>query len=173
VKIRVLPLALTIAMAATGAARANEVIATSCIFKASHSANASYHLDALYSGQVEANKWEEAAASTPVHPGDERWCHWKIQSRITRKILFVYKRGVEGALDATPPTDVWYSVTIYGEGRPHQNCESSSARFQSDYVHAVSGLTRDFDKVVVDDTPNAQKAIRVKIPDLSNVELED
>jgi hypothetical protein len=143
-KIPILPLTFVLASVAFGHARAGEIIATSCLFKATHVAGSSYHLDALYSGSIDASKWEEAAASTPIHPGDERWCHWKIQTRVTRKILFVYKGGVERAIDTMPPTEVWYSATIYGQGRPRQDCESSGPRFQSDYVHAVSGLTSDF-----------------------------
>jgi hypothetical protein len=172
-KFRALTLAFILGAATIGTARADSVIARTYRFKATHRAGLSYHLDALYSGQIDANKWEEAAASTPIHPGAERWCHWKIESRITRKLLFVYRRKVERAVDTMPPTDVWYSVTIYGQGRPRQSCESSAPRFQSDYVHAVSGLTRDFDKVVVDDTPNAQRTIQTEFSDLSHVDLED
>jgi hypothetical protein len=170
-KIRILPLTSIFVLAAFGQAPAAEIIATSCLFKATHVTGPSYHLDALYSGSVDANKWEEAAASTPIHPGDERWCHWKIQTRITRKILVVYKGGVERALDTTPPTEVWYSATIYGQGRPRQDCDSSGPRFQRDYLHAVSGLTSDFDEVVDGDGVSAQRVIRAKFPN-THVELE-
>jgi hypothetical protein len=170
-KIRVLPLVSILTLAVFGQASAGEIIATSCLFKATHEAGSSYHLDALYSGSIDANKWEEAAASTPIHPGGERWCHWKIQTRITRKILVVYKGGVERALDTTPPTEVWYSATIYGQGRPRQDCELSASRFQSDYVHAVGGLTSDFGEVVDGDSLNAQRVIRAKYPNM-HVELE-
>jgi hypothetical protein len=171
-KVPVWPLALTLAMAAIGGVRAEEVIATSCLFEATHFADPSHHLDALYSGSVDANKWEEATASTPIHPGDERWCHWKIQARITRKILAVYKPGVERSLDTLPPTDVWYSVAIYGEGRPYQSCDAAVHRFQSDYVHAESGLTRDFHKVVGGDALNVQRTVRAKFPDTLRVDVE-
>jgi hypothetical protein len=120
VKIRVLPLAFTLAMATAGAVQADEVIATSCLFNATLNGGSSYHLDALYSGSIDASQWEDVAGSTPIHPSDELWCHWKIQSRITRKLLFVDEPGVERALDTMPPTDVWYSATIYGEGGPSQ-----------------------------------------------------
>jgi hypothetical protein len=173
VKIRVLPVVFTLAMTAAGAVRADEVVATSSLFKATQSGGFSYHLEALYSGCIDASEWEGAAGSKSVHANDELWCHWKIQSRITRKVLFVRKPGVERALDTMPPTDVWHSATIYGEGRPGQGCGSSTRRFQSDYAHAVSGLTGDFDEVVNDDTPDAQRAIQAKFPDASNVDLEN
>jgi hypothetical protein len=170
-KIPALALAL-VGLAAAGGARADEVIATSCLIEVTHIADPSHHLDALYSGRVDADKWEEATASTPIHPGHESWCHWKIQARINRRILVEYKRGVERAHDALPPTEVWYSVTIYGQGRPHQGCESSTPRFQSDYVHAESGLTREFRKVVAGDASNVQRVVRVKFPDASQVDME-
>jgi hypothetical protein len=173
VKIRVLPVAFILAMPAAGAVRADEVIATTCLFKATQSGGFNYHLEALYSGRIDASEWEEAAGSKPVHASDELWCHWKIQSRITRKLLFIHKPRVERAPDTMPPTDVWHSATIYGEGRPSQGCGSSTPRFQSDYVHALSGLTGDFHEVVNDDTPDAQRAIQAKFPDASNIVPEN
>jgi hypothetical protein len=173
VKIRVLPVVFTLAMAAAGTVQADEVVATSCLFKATESGGFSYHLVALYSGSVDASEWEGAAGPKPVHASDELWCHWKIQSRVTRKILFVHKPGVERALDTMPPTDVWHSATIYGEGRPRQGCGSSIPRFQSAYADAVSGLTGNFRRVVKDDTPDAQRAVQAKFPEASNVDLEN
>jgi hypothetical protein len=90
VKIRVLPVVFTLAMTAAGAVRADEVVATSSLFKATQSGGFSYHLEALYSGCIDASEWEGAAGSKSVHANDELWCHWKVQSRITGRFsLFV------------------------------------------------------------------------------------
>jgi hypothetical protein len=171
-KIFVLPLAFTLAMAATGAARPDVIMTARSHFKAIHDGGSVDHLHAIYIGSVDATEWEEAARLTPIRPSDELWCHWKIQSRIARSVYSVQERGVERALDTMPSADVWFFTTIYGQGRPSQGCSSSTSRFQSDYVQAVSGLTHDFNKVVDDDKPNAQRSIRANIPDISQVELD-
>jgi hypothetical protein len=169
-KFRALTLALILGAATIGTARAEVVITTRYPLKATHVNGSSERAQATYIGSVDVNKWAQATRSTAIKPTDELWCHWKIQSRITRLISFDDKNPVDGSTVRVPPTDVGILVTTYGLA--NQDCESSASRFQSDYIEAVSGLTGKFDKVVNGDTLDIQNAIRGNVPDVSHVELE-
>jgi hypothetical protein len=169
-KFRAMMLAFVLGAATIGTARPDVIVATRYQFKATHNGGPTDHLHATYIGSVDTDKWEQATASSLVHPNDERWWHWKIQSHITRLIQFVDDQGVEGTSDVVPPAEVWISTTIYGQA--HGDCDSATPHFEADYITAVSGLTGDFNKVVNGDTLGAQKAIRANVPDASYVEFE-
>jgi hypothetical protein len=105
-------LAFILGAATIGTARPDVIMAARYQFKATHNGGSTDHLHATYIGSVDTDKWEQATASSLIHPINERWCHWKIQSHITRLIQFVDDLGVEGASDRVPPAEVWISTTI-------------------------------------------------------------